>query len=118
MMGLKLESIIAHIRADTTLGKSFRININYLQLLSGLEEPIFSTRANIGYIDDNWLLHLRNFIMEINTLQIKDLWKPIKLITNDVVLMSEFSSLGFSQNELRLINNWRLFFRVNTLAEI
>jgi hypothetical protein len=58
-------------------------------------------------------------MLEINgTLQIKDLWKPTKLRTNDVVLMSEFVSLGFSQQELRLINNWRLFFRVNTLAEI
>jgi hypothetical protein len=119
MMGLKIESIIAHIRADTTLGKSFRININYLQVLSGLEQHIFSTRDNIGYITNNWLLHLRNYIIEINgTLQIKDLWKPTKLRTNDVVLMSEFVSLGFSQQELRLINNWRIFFRVNTLAEI
>jgi hypothetical protein len=41
MLGLKIESIISHICADSILGKSFRININYLQLLSGLEQPIF-----------------------------------------------------------------------------
>jgi hypothetical protein len=35
MMGLKIESIIAHIRADSVIGKSIRININYIQLLSG-----------------------------------------------------------------------------------
>jgi hypothetical protein len=40
MMGLKIESVIVHIRADSLLGKSFRININYLQLLTGLESPI------------------------------------------------------------------------------
>jgi hypothetical protein len=32
--------------------------------------------------------------------------------------MSEFMTLGLTQNELRLINNWRIFFQVNTLAEI
>jgi hypothetical protein len=31
--------------------------------------------------------------------------------------MSEFTSLGFTTSELRLINNWRIFFQVSTLAE-
>jgi ribonuclease HI len=119
MLGLKIESIISHIRADSILGKSFRININYLQLLSGLEQPIFSTRDNIGYITNNWLIHLRNFLLEINgALHIKDLWQPTKLRQHDIVLMSEFVSLGFNTAELRLINNWRLYFRVTTLAEL
>jgi hypothetical protein len=42
MMGMKIETIISHIRADSILGKSIRININYLQLCSGLETPLFS----------------------------------------------------------------------------
>jgi hypothetical protein len=103
---MKIESIIAHMHSDSILGKSFSIIINYLQLLSGLEKPIFASRDDIGYINDNWLLHLRNFIIEINgTLQIKDLWKPTKYRQNDIVLMSEFSTLGLSSTELRLINN-------------
>jgi hypothetical protein len=119
MMGLKIESIIAHIRADSILGKSFRININYLQLLSGLESPIFSSRDNIGYITANWLTRLRHYILEINgTFIIKDVWTPTKLRENDVVLMTEFLTLGLTQAELRLLNNWRLFFQVNTLAKL
>jgi hypothetical protein len=119
MLGLKVESIIAHIRADSVLGESFCININYIQLLSGLEQPMFSSRDNIGYITNNWLIHLRNFLIDINgTLHIKYLWKTTKLRQNDIVLMSEFTSLGHGQTELRLINNWRLFFRDTTLAEL
>jgi hypothetical protein len=119
MMGLKIEAIISHMRADSTLGKLFRININYLQLISGLDSPIFSSRDNIGYIQDNWLTHLRNFIIEINgKFHIKDLWLPNKLREHDLVLMTEFSSLGLTMNELKLINNWRIFFQVNTLAEL
>jgi ribonuclease HI len=119
MMGLKIESIIAHIRADTILGKSFRININYLQLICGLEQPIFSSRDNIGYITGNWLSHLREYLLEINgTFIIKDLWTPTKLRENDIVLMTEFLSLGLNKAELRLINNWRIYFQVTTLAEL
>jgi hypothetical protein len=32
--------------------------------------------------------------------------------------MSEFTFLGFTTSELRLINNWRIFFQVSTLAEL
>jgi hypothetical protein len=32
--------------------------------------------------------------------------------------MSEFISIGFTTNELRLINNWRIYFQVNTLVEL
>jgi hypothetical protein len=51
MMGLKIESIIAQLRADTVRGKSFRININHLQLICRLGSPIFSSSNNIGYIN-------------------------------------------------------------------
>jgi hypothetical protein len=75
MMGMKIESLIVHIRANSILGKSFRININCIQLICGLEQPIFYSRDNIGYIDPNWLTHLRQYILDINgTINIKDLW--------------------------------------------
>jgi ribonuclease HI len=119
MMGMKLETIISHLRADTVLGKSFRININNIQLCSGIAEPIFMCRDDISYLDNNWLLHLRKYLLEINgTLNIKHIWQPIKQREHDLVLMSEFKTLGFSRSELRLINNWRIFFQVSTLAEL
>jgi hypothetical protein len=119
MMGMKLESIISHIRAGTVLGRSFIININNLQLCSGIEHPIFSCRDDISYLNNNWLLHLRDYLIEINgTLDIKNIWKPIKQRENDIILMNEFKSLGFSKSELKLINYWRIFFQVSTLAEL
>jgi ribonuclease HI len=119
MMGMKLESIISHIRAGTVLGKSFMININNIQLCSGIEKPIFSCRDDISYLDHNWLLHLRAYLIEINgTLDIKHLWQPTKQRENDIILMSEIKTLGFSKLELKLINNWRIYFQVSTLVEL
>jgi hypothetical protein len=41
MMGMKLETIISHICANTVLGKSIQININNLQLCSGIAQSYF-----------------------------------------------------------------------------
>ena len=107
MMGLKLESFISHIRADTILGKPFRINLNYIQLIAGTETPIFESSEDLGYVPDNWILHLRNFICEINgSLKINDTWTPQKLRDNDLNLMTAFKSLQlFTIKEINLINN-------------
>ena len=119
MMGMKLESFISHIRADTVLGESMKININYLQLISGRELPLFESNDNIDYIPENWLTHLRNYLIEINgQIKIKGIWKAKKLRDNDINLMDKFLTLQFTTPEIRLINNWRVFFKVMYLSEI
>jgi hypothetical protein len=40
MRGMKLETIIIHLRAESELGTSIIININYIQLLAGISKPI------------------------------------------------------------------------------
>lgn len=118
MMGMKLECFIAHIHADTVLGKSFRINLNYIQLLSGIDTPIFESNADIRYIENNWILHLREYLNNINgNVIITNAWVPNKLRDNDANLMSTFIKLRLSNNELKLINNWRIYFKVNFLSE-
>jgi hypothetical protein len=118
MMGMKLvETIISHIRANTVLGKSIRININLLQLCARIEQPLFLCHDDLKYLNNNWLLHLRDYLLQINgTLHVKNLWQPIKQRENDVILMSAFKNLDFTK--LKLINNWRIFFQVATLAEL
>ena len=119
MMGKKLETLISHIQADTELGKAMIININIIQLSSGIIEPIFETDTKIDYIDDNWLLHLRSFILSIGgKINIKKAWQQKLQRTNDVGLMNSFIQSGFRTSELRLINHWRTFFKVNTLSDI
>jgi hypothetical protein len=119
MMGMKIEAIISHVRANTVLGKSIKINIDHLQLCSGLAQPIFTSKDYIGYIDENWLTHVRNYIITINgTLDTKDTSLPTKQRENNLILMDEFKSLGFKDSELKIINNWRLFFQVSTLVDI
>ena len=95
------------------------ININYIQLISGRSEHFMESNDNIDYVDSNWILHLRKFMLEINAkIEIRNLWTINKLREHDVVLMNAFDNLKINTNELRMINRWRLFFNVNTLSEI
>jgi hypothetical protein len=88
MMSMKLNAIMSHIIANPTLGKAFRINIDYLQLVAGQTEPILQSRAPITYKDQNWLLHMRDYLVEIDaTMEINDLWKITYLRRNDKALM-------------------------------
>jgi hypothetical protein len=112
MMGMKLETVISHLRAGTELGTAIIININYIQSLAGIGTPIFTTRADISYIPMNWLLHIRQFFMEINaTLEIQDLWLPALQCHHDEFLKTSFITMKAS-SELVILNNWRLYYRV------
>jgi hypothetical protein len=43
MLGMKLDTVVSYLRADTQFGKAFRINLNYLQLTAGITEPILES---------------------------------------------------------------------------
>jgi hypothetical protein len=119
MMGMKVETLISHLRASTELGTSFIININYIQLLAGTKQPIFQSKDDLSYVQMNWLLHIRNFLMEINaTLEISNLWRPQKQCQNDQFLMKAFRDKKATKAELIVLNNWRLYYKVTLLSEI
>jgi hypothetical protein len=66
MQGLKINSIISHLRAKTPLGLLIKVNLEYLQLIAGIESPILSSFEPLPYISHNWLMQLRDFLIEIN----------------------------------------------------
>lgn len=91
MMSCKLTTVISHVRAGTKIGQAILININYLQLTTGLETPIFESREDIDYVDNNWLLHLREYMIHINAvLELTQVWTIKKQRKNDVILMDAF----------------------------
>jgi hypothetical protein len=76
MQGMKLELVISHIRAGSALGKLYRININYLQLHSGVETPVLESSKELSSLEQNWLTQFREFLITVNgKLKIRDLWR-------------------------------------------
>jgi Reverse transcriptase (RNA-dependent DNA polymerase) len=119
MHGMKLDAVISHIRADTQLGTTFRININYIQLQSGVGNPIMASRDNISYLPKNWILHLRNFLLEVNArIEISELWSPSPQRESDQYIMESFKKLCLSRSALKELNNWRMYYQVIFLSEL
>jgi hypothetical protein len=111
MMGMKLETLISHLRAGTKLSILFLININHIQLHNGIGEHIFMSQKDISYIPMNWLLHIKNFLWEIKaTLHIQDLWLPKIQCQNYQFIMEAFIAMKASASELVILNNWRIYF--------
>jgi hypothetical protein len=115
----KIQTIITHVNSDTHLGKLTIVDIEWLQLTSGISESIINTRQKINYIDNNWLLSVKEFLNTTNaTIDIKDIWLLIKKRMNDLVLMDEILKLEMTKQDIWIFNNWRIFFQVFNLSDI
>lgn len=74
---LKIESLICHVRADTSIGKMMVYNINWIQMLAGISQPILHSKTPLLYIDNNWFMHIRDFLNTINGhIHIPTTWMP------------------------------------------
>jgi hypothetical protein len=59
----KIQSLMCHINSDTMLGKMIKINLMWIQLLTGLSKPIMKSRSSIDCIGKNWFTQLCEFLM-------------------------------------------------------
>jgi hypothetical protein len=101
------------------MGKLMKINLNWLQLNSGFGEPLMESNCSLTFLDNNWLLHSRTFLVQINAkLRIDNIWVPQLERENDRTLMDIFSNLNYQKNLVRKLNYWRMFYQVNTVADI
>jgi hypothetical protein len=116
---MKIETIISHLRAASDLQTSFIININYIQLLLVIGEPILESKLDISYIPMNWILHICAFQIEINApLEIQKLWLPTLQQKNDRFLRETFATKKATKADLIILNNWRLYYKVLLYSEL
>lgn len=116
---LKIEALISHVRANTSLGKAMISNLNWTQLVAGTQQHILESSSPINYIQHNWLMHIREFLIKVRgTITIQDTWKPRVSREFDIMLMDRLTRMKLGNTEQRVINNWRIFFQVNSCADI
>lgn len=118
-LALKIEAMISHVRAGTSLGKSMIINLNWTQLVAGTSTNILESLCPIEYILRNWIMHVHEFLIQIRgTISIKDIWIPQLAIEYDFMLMYRLPAMDFGKTDQRIINNWRMFYQVNSFSDI
>lgn len=109
-----------HLRARTEIGTLVMINLQWIQLHAGISTPFMESKAKIPYIK-NWFSGLREFLIKIQgSLIIKDIVVPQLERRDDRIIMEDVPSLSteLSANQLQYINNWRLYFQVQTLSDL
>ena len=117
---MKVEYIMMHIRSNSDIGTQFRINLNWIQLNLGIPVPLFEYEHEITYLD-NWFITLHSFLRQINArLVIKDTLVPILDRERDCCIMESIpqSNIVLSRKQYGHVNNWRRYFRVQTLSDI
>jgi hypothetical protein len=95
------------------------INLNWLQLHAGISTPILESREILDYTPESWFLEIRRFLMKSNTtLVINKLWQPKILRKNDEMILQQIMGYTDNKKARQIINNWRIYFQVNSISEI
>jgi hypothetical protein len=50
----KIQSLICHRNNNTSLGETMKINLNWVQLLSGISTPVLQYKKKLDYIHKHW----------------------------------------------------------------
>jgi hypothetical protein len=115
----KIETLITHINADTELGRLFIRTLNWYQKTLGLMKGLFEGAQLEKYMEQDWFTELAKILEQIQcVIKIKKLWKPSLLRANYRTIMDELAKHDISPSEKKIFNNWRLYFRVTTLAQV
>jgi hypothetical protein len=115
----KVETIICHINKGSKLGSTICLNINWLQLHSGISVPILESNLKIDYIQDTWFKEIKSFLNICNVkIKINSLWLPPLARYNDKFIMEELNDNNSSKATRITINNWRMYFNVITISDI
>jgi hypothetical protein len=114
----KIEQIVSHTRnSKSSIGKLCIINLSYLQMLIGKSIPYLESTKTVSYIQKNWFSELHLFLISHElTIKIKDIWLPSLQRVGDKVLMDSVDLQPMDR--VQVINNWRIYFKVNTLSEL
>jgi Reverse transcriptase (RNA-dependent DNA polymerase) len=115
----RIEIFICEWNSESKLGKSMRININWVQLHCGISIPLMEYKGDLNYIPKNWFTVIRDFFVQVNAeLNIRGIWLPKLLRDGDIVIMDEVNKLVILPSKKEIVNNWRLYFGINTLSQM
>jgi hypothetical protein len=88
-------------------------------LMTGTTNSPLQDLTKHSYVDFPWLLALRTFLQQSNTtIEIPNLIGPMLLRINDQPIMTALTGKQFSTQQLRTVNECRLWLQVTSMAEI
>jgi hypothetical protein len=113
----QIKAYMQHTRLDSPLGRIMSINKDWVQLIAGIEKPIFEDTKRLHHLEGEWYISIREFLHSTSC-QIKtiDGWLPQLERENDKCIMDVLE--GTTKETSEKINRCRIFLQATTLADI
>ena len=115
----KIQTLIQQIRLGRDLGFMMMMALEWTQLHAGTKTLILEETKHVPYVIDPWIQSVHKYMVD-NNIKIKVAGIMVKPLQRkgDQYLMEKAIASGLTIQELRDINNCRMFLNVTTLEEI
>jgi hypothetical protein len=85
----------------------------------GIGTPLLESDQFIQCLQDNWFINIRDFLNQINAkICIRGLWQPTLARVDNRFVMELVDQLNLPKRIVTVVNNWRIYFQVLSLADI
>ena len=113
----QIKALTQHTRLQSPLGKTMQINLDWVQLIAGIQSPVLEETKPLHHIEGEWFIAIRDFLRSVKG-QIKQTtgWRPQLERTNDQCLMDILTTT--SKTDAIRINRCRIFLQATTIADI
>ena len=113
----QIKAFTQHTRMESPLGKTIQINLDWVQLIAGIQKPVLEDTRTLHHIEGEWFTAIRDFLRSING-QIKQTtgWRPQLERVHDQCIMDVLTSP--SKTEAIRINRCRIFLQATTVSDI
>jgi hypothetical protein len=116
----KVQHILQQLRLPRVTGLMLIIYLNWLQIIAGTSIPILDDARQLPHITDRWIKTVQDFLNKTNSsILIQDLVILQPRREQDIHIMDQIiDSHIWSARETRTLNNWRLYLRIETIADM
>jgi hypothetical protein len=117
----QLRLLIGHLKMGDDTGDLIRSTLSHMQLRTGSDRSIFSLDFSLYacLIEPNWLTSIWAYANSTAiTIDIKQQWLPHRVRERDIMILDHALTLNFTTQQLRQLNDCRMYLQVLTLSDI
>ena len=113
---------MGHIRNKDDTGKLLLSELEYVQLISGMQYPILNKSTKtifLKWTPSCWIANFKQILNHIDgETRIENQWQPSLQRKKDVFLMEAYAKFTNNINTLKILNNCRIHLKIITLSDI
>ena len=118
----EIKLFIGHIRNKDDTGKLSLSELEYVQLISGMQCPILNKSTKntfLKWTPSCWITNFKQILKHIDgETRIENQWQSSLQRKKDVFLMEPYAKFTKDINTLKILNNCRIHLKIITLSDI